>query len=93
MELNPEWGWRAAFRYPMIPMLLMLVAFFFFFKNCPEDAGFEPIVDDDGARDEALSEKIRQKGYFYPYIIVTILLQLYYKFLKIAIYFLIFVQV
>ena len=70
LELNPEWGWRAAFRYPMIPMLLMLVAFFFFFKNCPEDAGFEPIVDDDGARDEALSEKIRQKGYFYPYIML-----------------------
>lgn len=70
LELNPEWGWRAAFRYPMIPMLLMLIAFFFFFKNCPEDAGFEPIVDDDGARDEALSEKIRQKGYFYPYIML-----------------------
>ena len=21
MELNPEWGWRAAFRYPMLPMV------------------------------------------------------------------------
>jgi hypothetical protein len=29
MELNPEWGWRAAFRWPMLPMVLMLVVFFF----------------------------------------------------------------
>jgi sugar phosphate permease len=25
MELNPEWGWRAGFRYPMIPMVLMVL--------------------------------------------------------------------
>ncbi|MBQ1943188.1 MAG: MFS transporter, partial [Clostridia bacterium] len=45
LSLNPEWGWRAAFRYPMIPMVLMLVAFFFFFKEKPEDVGLAPFVE------------------------------------------------
>lgn len=64
LELNPEWGWRAAFRYPMLPMLILLISFFMFFKNCPEDAGFSPINEDgeNGAESE-----IKQKGFFYPY--------------------------
>lgn len=65
LELNPDWGWRAAFRYPMVPMLVMVVVFLLFFKNTPEDAGFAPIREDD--RDAALEEDIRKKGYFYPY--------------------------
>jgi sugar phosphate permease len=40
LELNPEWGWRSAFRYPMIPMVVMIVALVFFFKEDPEKAGF-----------------------------------------------------
>lgn len=67
LELNPEWGWRAAFRYPMIPMVLILVAFFFFFKDSPEKAGFEPIVEEGDTRDEELSKEIESKGYLYPY--------------------------
>lgn len=70
LELNPEWGWRAGFRYPMIPMVLMLVAFAFFFKEKPEDIGLKPFEEEDKeleARDEALSEEIAKKGYLYPY--------------------------
>jgi sugar phosphate permease len=63
LELNPEWGWRAAFRYPMIPMALMLVAFFFFFKEKPEDIGLNAFIDED----EKPQEDISKKGYFYPY--------------------------
>ncbi|MBE6668598.1 MAG: MFS transporter [Ruminococcaceae bacterium] len=70
MDMNPEWGWRAAFRYPMIPMTLMLIAFAFLFKTKPEDVGLKPFEEEDKeaeARDTALSAQIEQKGYLYPY--------------------------
>lgn len=70
MEWNTEWGWRAAFRYPMIPMVLMLVAFFFFFKESPEDVGLKAFKEADevaAQRDAVLEEEIKKKGYLYPY--------------------------
>lgn len=67
MNLNPEWGWRAAFRYPMIPMLLILVAFFFFFHNSPKDAGFENLEEEANDHEAELEEKIKTNGYLYPY--------------------------
>lgn len=70
LELNPEWGWRAGFRYPMIPMVLMLIAFGLFFKEKPEDIGLKPFEEDDkiaASRDESLSSEIAKKGYLYPY--------------------------
>ena len=66
LELNPEWGWRSAFRFPMIPMLLILIAFAMFFKNSPKDAGFEVPEEEDG-RDTELEEKIKSHGFLYPY--------------------------
>ncbi len=70
MDWNPDWGWRAAFRYPMVPMVLMLIAFFFFFKESPEDIGLKPFQETDTAtaeRDKELEEQIKAKGYLYPY--------------------------
>ena len=70
LTLNPEWGWRAAFRYPMIPMVLMLVAFYFFFKEKPEDVGLAPFEEPDAAaaqRDAVLEADIKKKGFLYPY--------------------------
>lgn len=70
LELNPEWGWRAGFRYPMIPMVLMLIAFGLFFKEKPEDIGLKPFEEEDkvaASRDESLSAEIAKKGYLYPY--------------------------
>ena len=67
---NPDWGWRAAFRYPMIPMALMLIAFALFFKEKPEDIGLTPFEEEDktaAARDAALAEEMNKKGYLYPY--------------------------
>ena len=66
LQLNPDWGWRAAFRFPMIPLLISLVAFILFFKNSPADAGLPEIDEDDGA-DAALEKTIKEKGYLYPY--------------------------
>lgn len=70
LELNPEWGWRAGFRLPMVPMLLILIAFYFFFKEKPEDVGLAPFEEDDKAtadRDSQLEENIKTQGYLYPY--------------------------
>lgn len=67
LELNPEWGWRAAFRLPMIPLLISLVAFILFFKNSPQDAGLSNLEESETASSAELEELIRSKGYFYPY--------------------------
>lgn len=70
LELNPEWGWRAGFRFPMIPMVLILIAFALFFKEKPEDVGLAPFEEEDKAaaeRDAALSAEVEKKGYLYPY--------------------------
>jgi len=67
LNLNPEWGWRAAFRYPMIPMLLILIAFFFFFHNSPADAGFEEESEEASEHEKELERRIKEKGYLYPY--------------------------
>ena len=66
LHLNPEWGWRAAFRYPLVPLILSLVTFILFFKNSPKDAGFEEENEEDSSGDE-LEAKIKSKGYLYPY--------------------------
>ena len=70
LEMNPEWGWRAAFRLPMIPMLVILIVFGVFFKTKPEDVGLAPFEEDDkeaAARDAALESDLAKKGYLYPY--------------------------
>lgn len=66
LRLNPEWSWRAAFRFPMIPLILSLIAFVMFFKNSPSDAGLDEFSEKDDSNAE-LEESIKQKGYLYPY--------------------------
>ena len=68
--LNPEWGWRAGFRFPIIPMVLVLVAFIAFFKTKPEDVGLKPFAEADAALDESaarMEAEIAKRGFFYPY--------------------------
>lgn len=70
MELNPEWGWRAGFRLPMLPMLLMLIAFAILFKEKPEDVGLKSFEEEDKevqARDNALAAEVAKRGFLYPY--------------------------
>ena len=67
---NPEWGWRAAFRYPMLPVLVMVVIFAFLFKSKPEDVGLKPFKEDDlesDTKDKELAVEIENRGFFYPY--------------------------
>ena len=68
--LNPEWTWRAGFRFPVIPMVLILIPFACFFKASPEDIGLKPFVEESKeleASDAALEEEIAGRGFFYPY--------------------------
>ena len=70
MEMNPEWGWRAGFRLPMLPMLVALIPFAIFFKTKPEDVGLKPFEEEDQAsarRDAELAADIEKKGFLYPY--------------------------
>lgn len=67
MNLNPEWGWRAAFRFPMIPLLISLIAFILFFKNSPKDANLPELEDNENSSNEHLEGLIKENGYFYPY--------------------------
>ncbi len=70
LALNPDWGWRAGFRFPMIPMVLILIAFIAFFKEKPEDVGLPAFEEADKGleeKDAALADEISKKGFFYPY--------------------------
>lgn len=67
LQLNPEWGWRAAFRFPMLPLLLSLIAFICFFKNSPSDAGLSELDENNDVSNAELDELIKTKGYLYPY--------------------------
>lgn len=68
--LNPEWTWRAGFRFPIIPMVLILIAFVFFFKEKPENVGLPAFRETDqslDASDAAMEKEITKRGFFYPY--------------------------
>ena len=67
LQLNPEWSWRAAFRYPMIPLVISLVFFVLFFKNSPSEIGFSEIEKEKSDAETELERDIKEKGYLYPY--------------------------
>ena len=67
LQMNPEWSWRAAFRYPMVPLALSLVAFILFFKNSPSDVGLSEQEENHAPTDGKLEKRLQGKGYFYPY--------------------------
>lgn len=67
LQLNPEWSWRAAFRFPMIPLLLSLIAFVLFFKNSPNDAGLSEFEENEDNSIMEMEALIKSKGFFYPY--------------------------
>ena len=68
--LNPEWTWRAGFRFPIVPMVVILIAFVFFFKEQPESVGLAPFQEENdelNASNAAMEEKLKKGGFFYPY--------------------------
>lgn len=68
--LSPDWGWRAAFRYPLIPMLAILIVFVIFVKNSPESVGLKPFEEPDAEASEQDRKReaiLKTKNAFYPY--------------------------
>lgn len=68
--LNPEWGWRAGFRFPIVPMLLILIAFIAFFKTGPEDIGLKAFEEKDSPleNDASTAEaNVAKSGFFSTY--------------------------
>lgn len=70
LQMNPEWGWRAAFRYPMIPMILILIAFIPLFHNSPADVGLAGAEEEESPEEKKLEAAIKENGYLYPYKIL-----------------------
>ncbi len=62
-----EFGWRAAFRYPPLLILLMGLAFYFLSRDRPADVGLPEYLEEDevSAKPEAVSEE--QLRGFGPY--------------------------
>lgn len=58
--LFPNLGWRAGFRFPIIPILFLLIPFCMLFKEKPEDVKLKPIIEEKNEKDES-------KNFFYPY--------------------------
>ena len=57
--LFPKLGWRAGFRFPIIPIIFLLIPFYFLFKEKPEDVGLKPIVKEN--------KQVKKVSFFYPY--------------------------
>ncbi len=64
--LNPEWTWRAGFRLPIVPMVVILIAFVLFFKDSPKKVQL-PAFREPGEDDSAPENALAGKGFFYPY--------------------------
>jgi sugar phosphate permease len=68
---QPELGWRAAFRLPMLPMLLFGLVFLFMAKEEPSAVGLPAYREDDpeaAALEEERNRILAEKGKLYPYI-------------------------
>ena len=54
-----EWGWRAAFRYPPLMIMVMGIAFYFLTRNRPRDVDLPEYIEEDAisAEPESVSEE------------------------------------
>lgn len=58
--LAPDLGWRAGFRFPMIPILFMLIPFVFLFKEKPQDVNLAPIQEEEEVVDRSFAEPYKK---------------------------------
>lgn len=64
--LNPEWTWRAGFRLPILPMVLVLVPFILFFKESPANVGLAPFKEKDDS-DVPAEPETTKDSFLRPY--------------------------
>lgn len=70
-RISPNMGWRAAFRWPLIPMLVILIVFVAIVKNEPKDIGLKDFEEPDAELQKLENERmeaLKQKGFLYPFI-------------------------
>ncbi|WP_125143790.1 MFS transporter [Clostridium transplantifaecale] len=70
-QISPNMGWRAAFRWPLIPMLIILVVFVALVKNSPMDVGLPEFEEEDkeaAALEAARMKELQGKGAVYPFL-------------------------
>lgn len=69
--ISPNTSWRAAFRWSLIPMIIILVVFVIFVKNEPKDVGLkdfeEPDTETAKLEVQRMAE-LKEKGAIYPFI-------------------------
>lgn len=69
-KLAPQMGWRAAFRLPMLIMLVSVIVYYFLGKESPASVGLPEYTNKDSKDDLhelELSQKMQEKGKLYPY--------------------------
>lgn len=59
VELFPNLGWRAGFRFPIIPIIFLLIPFLIFFKEKPEDIGLKSNTKE--------KQENKKENFIYPY--------------------------
>lgn len=70
-QISPEMGWRAAFRWPLIPMLIILVVFVIYVKDSPQDVKLPEFQEPDreaAKLEDARMKALKEKGSVYPFI-------------------------
>lgn len=70
-KISPNMGWRAAFRWPLVPMVIILIVFVALVKNEPKDIGLEDFKESDqemAQLEEARMKELEGKGPVYPFI-------------------------
>lgn len=70
-KISPNMGWRAAFRWPLVPMIIILVVFLALVKNEPKDIGLDDFKEPDQEAAELEAARMKElegKGPVYPFI-------------------------
>ncbi|MBR0598987.1 MFS transporter [Sinanaerobacter chloroacetimidivorans] len=69
--IAPGLGWRSAFIFPVIAMVIIVVFYKFMVKGRPSEAGLEDYEEEDPERklhEEELRRILDEKGKIYPYL-------------------------
>jgi len=67
----PQWGWAAAFRIPLVTMVIVAVLFAVIAKGSPKDVGlkdYEEANQEAKVLEDQRLKELREKGKLYPYL-------------------------
>lgn len=69
-RISPNMGWRAVFRWPLVPLVMALAVFAAIVRNEPGDIGLKDFEEPDRelqALEEKRMERLKEKGALYPF--------------------------